>query len=353
MDIQKYTSIIKSDEEIYMKFVLDCLGGDKAPLAVIDGTIKASKKRSDISFVLFGPKELIEKRIEEEKADKSRFEIIDSSYDVTNDDVPLSVIKDKRDSSLGKALSYVKDNEIDALLTTASTGATLTGSIFKVGRIQGVYRPGLLATIPSRAGHLVRLLDVGANMDCKADYLYQFALMGNEFLKMTGVTSPKIALLSVGMEEEKGNALTHEVFSLLKADKSLNFIGNIEGDHVLKGEADLVVCDGFAGNVFVKSLEEAAYFVSDAFTHAIKKNIITKIGALFQLKELNKVKGLFKYANEACAPLLGLKKLVVKMHGKSTDNNVCSCILQVATLAENKLIDKIQKVIENSLEREE
>jgi glycerol-3-phosphate acyltransferase PlsX len=329
-----------------MKFIIDCYGGDFSPEEIVKGVILASKKEKEISYVLVGKKEEIESLLENNKADKTRFEIIDAREVFTNNDQPTLIVHGKENTSLSKALMALRSREdVDALLTAGSTGATLAGSIFKIGRVKGVLRPCLMATLPSRTGKLVRVLDIGANMDAKPEYLYQYALMANELVKLTGVDNPRIGLLNVGKEEEKGNELTHAAFKLLKEDKELNFIGNIEGDHVLKGEADIVVCDAFAGNVLIKSLEEAAYFVSDAFQAAIKKNIFTKLGALFQLHELKKVKLLFKYANEASAPLLGIKKLVIKMHGKSKAKNVEAVILETKKLAHGKLNEKIENAV--------
>lgn len=332
-----------------MKFIIDCYGGDYSPDEIVKGVILASQKEKDISYILVGKKEEIETLLKDNKTDLSRFEIIDAREVFTNDDQPTLIVHGKEETSLSKALMTLKArDDVDALLTAGSTGATLAGSIFKIGRVPGVKRPCLMATLPSRTGKLVRVLDIGANMDAKAEYLYQYALMANELVKLTGVESPRIALLNVGKEEEKGNELTHEAFKLLSEDKNINFIGNIEGDHVLKGEADIVVCDAFAGNVFIKSLEEAAYFVSDAFQAAIKKNIFTKLGALFQLHELKKVKQLFKYANEASAPLLGIKKLVIKMHGKSKAHNVEAVILETKKLAHGKLNEKIENAVKEA-----
>ncbi len=330
-----------------MKIIVDTLLDDYGPKEVIKGTIKAASTRKDVHFILIGDEKLISSTIKEEKADIKQFTIVNSNQAILNTEHPVMAFKQKPNSSLALAYDLLrKDKDIDALVTPGSTGAALAGGIFKIGRIQGIHRPALMATLPTRKdGKLVRILDIGANMDCKAEYLVQFAEMASEFLKLNGIASPKIGLLNVGKEEGKGNSLTTEAYTLLKENKNINFCGNIEGDGVLKGEVDAVVCDGFAGNVFLKSLEETAYFVSDAFTHAIKKNAFTKFGALFQLKELKKVKGLFKYANQACAPLLGLKRLVVKMHGKSTAENVYAVLLETFNMIEGNLINKIEQSI--------
>lgn len=329
-----------------MKFVLDTCGNDLGPSAVVKGAVSALKKTSDLDLVLVGNEEELLKLLAENKADMTHFEIVDAKEVFTNDEKPTDILKNHEETTLYKALIVLKDdNNIDAMISGGSTGAILTGGMLRIGRIPGVLRPCLMATIPARTGQLVRILDIGANMDSKPEYLHQYALMVNEYLKLEGNPNPRIGLLNVGKEEEKGNALTHEVFELLRNDKRLNFVGNIEADHVVEGEADAVICDAFAGNVFIKSLEGASYFVSDAFQAAIKKNIFTKFGALFQLHELKKIKKLFKLANNASAPLLGVKKLIVKMHGKSKPENVEAIILGTVNLAKGGLTEKIQDVI--------
>lgn len=330
-----------------MKILIDCLGGDKAPEEIVKGIVLAKKERKDVEFTLVGPKDSIESIIMHNSGLVSDFEIIDAKYNVTNDDKPISVIRDKKDSSLGQCLQLLSSNsDYDAILSAASTGAILTGSIFKVGRLDGVLRPCMLATMPTRGkNQLVRIMDVGANMDSKPEYLYQYAVMGNEYLKILGIEKPRIRLLSVGMEDEKGNSLVHETFPLLKNDPELNFLGNIEGDHVLKGDADLVITDGFAGNIFLKTVEDSASFVKDGFMNAIKHNIFTKICALPMLKYLNQVKAIFAYAQKACSPFLGIKKLVVKMHGKADCLTAKSCALETISYLENHLIETLSNAI--------
>lgn len=330
-----------------MKIILDVLGGDAAPAAPIEGAIAALKKNADLNLILVGPKPAIEEAFQKAGIDASRYEIIHAEEAVLNTDHPANFLRTKPNCSMALAFQTLKDREdVDAFLGAGPTGAMLSGCIFKVGRIPGVKRPALLATLPTKNGGLVRLTDAGANMDCKPEYLVQFAKMANEYLKVLGIEKPRIGLLSVGMEEGKGNELTKTVFPLLKEDPDLNFIGNVEGDKVLDGICDLVVSDGFAGNVFVKSLEGGAYFVSDLFKEAVMGNPWRKIGALFQLKGLKNVKKPFKYANNSCAPLLGCKKLVVKCHGKSKALNFASALEEVMNYAKEHLVEKVAKAIE-------
>lgn len=328
-----------------MKILVDVLGGDNAPSAVIDGALSALEKEPDLELILVGPEKAIKDAASKKGIDASRIEIIPSEVAVTNNDHPTVFLKEKPDSSLALCFETLrKRNDIGALVSAGPTGALLTGTVLRVGRLPGVARPALIATLPTRANSFVRLCDAGANMDCKPEYLVQFALMADVYLRLIGIDTPRIATLSVGQEEGKGNDLVKAVYAELK-EAPINFVGNIEGDHVLRGEADLVVCDGFAGNVFLKSLEEGATFVSDLFKAAIKRNIFSKFGALFQLKGLKECKKPFDHARKACAPLLGAKKLVLKCHGKSQAETFEATILEGYRLAKLGLQEKIAEAI--------
>ena len=329
-----------------MKILLDVLGGDNAPEAPLEGAIDALKEFPDLNLVLSGPAKIIEEKLTKAGIPSSRYEILPAETSVLNTDHPANFLRTKPDCSMAVAFSAMKErDDIDAFLGAGPTGAMLSGCIFKLGRIPGVKRPGLIATIPTKKETLVRVLDAGANMDCKPEYLVQFAKMANAYLKVLGIEKPRIGLLSVGMEEGKGNELVKEVFPLLKEDPELHFIGNVEGDKVLDGICDLLVCDGFDGNVFIKSLEGAAYFVSDLFKEAVMGTFVRKIGALFQLKALKKVKKPFHYANDAAAPLLGCKKLVVKCHGKSKARQFYGAIKEVMGYVNHHLIEKVTEAI--------
>ena len=335
-----------------MRILVDVLGGDNAPKAVLEGAVAALQKEADLELILVGPQKEIESALDKGQIDRKRVEIIHSEVAVTNEDHPSLFIKQKPDSTLALCFDALrKRDDIDGMVSAGPTGALLTGTVLRIGRLPGVGRPALLATLPTRQGGFVRLLDAGANMDCKSEYLVQFAFMADSYLRMLGVESPRIATLSVGQEEGKGNEVVKETYEALKKT-SLNFIGNIEGDHVLRGEADIVVCDGFAGNIFLKSLEEGAYFISDLFKAALYRNIFTKLGALLQLKGLKKVKEPFNHAKKACAPLLGAKKLVLKCHGKSEAETFEATILEGYRLAKLGLQEKIAEAI-SSINTEE
>ena len=329
-----------------MKILVDVLGGDNAPKAVIEGAISALNKKKDLELALVGPRKEIEEAFNKAKIDPSRYEIIESNEAVLNTDHPSLFIKEKPNCSMALAFEELrKRDDLGGFVSAGPTGALLTGAILRIGRIQGVARPCLMATIPTRTEKLCRVLDAGANMDCKPEYLYQFAVMADTYLKVLGEEKPRIATLSVGQEEGKGNEVSKAAYELLKASE-LNFVGNIEGDHVLKGEADIVVCDGFSGNVFLKSLEEACYYISDKFKAAIFKNIFTKLGALTMKKHLGKISELIKAAKKASAPLLGVKKLVLKAHGKAKHDAICLSLLEAHDLLKKNIQETIAKAID-------
>ena len=328
-----------------MKILVDVLGGDNAPKAVLEGAVNALKKEAELHLVLVGPKQAIEDAMKQAAIPEERYTVIPSEEAVLNTDHPSLFLKQKPNSSMALCFDALRKSEdIDAMVSAGPTGALLTGTVLRIGRLAGVSRPALIATLPTRNGSFVRLCDAGANMDCKAEYLVQFALMADVYLRLIGVENPRVATLSVGQEEGKGNEVVKETYQSLK-QLPLNFVGNIEGDHVLRGESDLVVCDGFAGNVFLKSLEEGATFIGDLFKEALYRNIFTKLGALLQLKGLKKVKEPFNHARKACAPLLGAKKLVLKCHGKAEAETFEATILEGARLTKLGLQEKIAAAI--------
>ena len=329
------------------KILVDVHGGDSAPKAPLEASKIALNSRKDLNLVLCGKKETIEGFIQKEKLDASRIEIVDAPDTVLNSDHPSTFLLQKPNSSLSKGFgAFANRDDIDGMVSSGPTGALLTGGVLKIKRMDGVKRPALIATLPTKNdGQMVRLVDAGANMDCKPEYLVQFALMADVYAKVLGIPSPRIGLLNVGMEEGKGNDLAKEVYAQLKANKELNFIGNVEGDKAMDGLCDILIADGFAGNVFLKGLEGGAYYVSDLFKSAIKRNIFSKFGALFQLKGLKEAKKPFKLASAACAPLLGCKKLVVKCHGKASAETLASGILECAKYADENLLNKIEAAI--------
>lgn len=342
-----------NDEVISMKILVDAMGGDNAPVDVVKGAIEALKKENDLSLVLIGDEAKIQSLLEKEDASLiKRIEIVGSKSVVTNEDHPSLFLKAKADSSMAMCFERLRtDEEIAGMISAGPTGALLTGSILRIGRLPGVHRPALISTLPTRGGNTVSLLDSGANTDTKTEYLVQFALMGNVYLKALGKNNPRVGLLNIGSEEGKGNDLVKETYPLLK-ELPINFIGNIEPDHIQKDEVDLVVADGFNGNILLKGIEGGAGYVAGLFKGAMKHSIFTKIGALFLLRSIKKYTKPLKDAINDCAPLLGIKKLVIKCHGKGTALTFEQTILKTAYLAKQNLLKNMEESISSALKVE-
>lgn len=330
-----------------MKIVVDAFGGDYAPHEIVLGCIEAVKRNPEVNLVLAGDKDQLEKEFMQDMYASDRIEIIHAPDIITNNDHPAMAIKSKPSSSIVVAYDYLRKND-DAigLISAGSTGATLTGAILKLGRIKNVSRPALAPILPTLTGGQVLLCDCGANMDCKPMHLEHFALMGNAYMKAQGIKNPKIALLNVGTEDEKGDELTKEAFALLKANKNINFVGNIEARDVLKGNVDVVVCDGFAGNVCLKTIEGTVELLLGLIKQEVKASVWASIGyAGFMKGAFKKVKAKMDYKKFGGAPLLGTAKIVIKCHGNSKAGSIANAIDQVMTLHKNGMIENISEAV--------
>lgn len=325
-----------------MKVVLDAFGGDNAPVEMIEGAILALEANKDLTVVLTGDEEKIKAVL---NGRTERIEIVDAKDVITNDESPTLAIRQKKDSSLVRAFDLLKEDEkVVGLVSSGSTGAVLTGAIMKIGRIKGISRPALCPCLPTKGDNPVMICDSGANVDCKSEHLLHFAIMSSAYYSaLTGSESPRIALLNNGAEEHKGNELTKETYQLMKT-LPINFVGNCEAGEVMSGDVDVVVCDGFAGNVLLKSVEGTAAVMSGMIKKNAKKNLITKIGALFMGK-FKEIKTKMDVKKHGGAPFLGCKKIVVKAHGSAKREIVRNTLLQVVNLYENKLIEKIEGLI--------
>ncbi len=328
-----------------MKIVVDIFGGDHAPHETVKGCVEALNEKDGFSLILTGMKDLIENELKKYKYDASRIEIVDAKDVITNEEVPTSAIKQKKESSLVLALSRTKnDPDVIGLVGAGSTGAFLAGGIFNVGRIKGVQRPALAPVLPTKTGGVVTVVDCGANIDCRPEFLAQFAMMGSAYMKAAyGVENPKVALVSNGTEDKKGNELTSEAFKLLKG-LPINFVGNMEAREAVSGDYDVLVCDGFVGNVLIKSVEGTASMVMKMVKNAIMGSTSAKIGyALFMKKAFNKLKNDMDYSNKGGAPLLGIEKIMVKSHGSSKAATIKASIFQVIRMHEHKLVENIKE----------
>lgn len=329
-----------------MKIVLDAFGGDYAPYEIVAGAVKALQANEKLKLVLVGDKDRITEILQSLVFVSDRLEIVHAPDVVSMDEVPTVAIRTKKTSSIVVAYDYLKQNEdAVALISAGSTGATLTGAVLKLGRIKNISRPALAPILPTVNDNGTMLLDCGANAECKPEHLLHFAYMGNEYMKAMGVKKPRIALLNIGTEEEKGSEMIKEAHQLLKADKKINFVGNIEARDILRGNVDVVVSDGFSGNICLKTIEGVAEVLFGELKEATHANLKSKIGGLLLKKNLYGIKQKYDYRKVGGAPLLGVSKIVLKCHGNSKADSIATTIEQAYTLASRKMIEKVAKAV--------
>ena len=301
----------------YTKVALDAMGGDYAPVEMIKGAIDAVNKRKDIKVALVGKEAVIKEELGKYTYDKDQVEIVNAEEVIETAEPPVNAIRKKKDSSIVVAMNMVKRGEADALVSAGSSGAILVGGQVIVGRIKGVERPPLAPLLPTKKGFSL-LIDCGANVDARASHLVQFAKMGSIYMEhVMGVKNPKVAIVNIGAEEEKGNALVKETFPLLKACKDIHFIGSIEARNIPYGDADVIVCEAFAGNIILKLYEGVGGVLVDKIKEGMMQSLRSKIGALLVKPALKTTLKSFDASEYGGAPLLGLNGLVVKTHGSS------------------------------------
>lgn len=298
-----------------MKVIVDAMGGDNAPNEIIKGSIEALKE-TDIELILVGNEEIIIRELEKYDYDNNKVEVLNASDLITNDDDPAVAIRRKKDSSMVVALKALAQGKGDAFISAGNTGAILAGGLFIVKRIPGVERAALTSVYPTLKGNAL-LVDAGANVDTKAEYLLQFGVMGSIYMEhIRDIKNPKVGLVNIGAEESKGNSLTKEAYNLLK-ETDINFIGNIEGRDIPAGLAHVIVADGFVGNVVLKLTEGMASSIFSLLKDAFMTNTRTKLSALLIKPQIEELKGMMDYREYGSAPLLGVKKPVFKAHGSS------------------------------------
>ncbi len=326
-----------------MKIIVDGMGGDNAPESTVKGSIDAINQFG-IHIIITGPEEIITKELAKYQYPKDKLEILNATDIITNDDDPAIAIRRKKDSSLVVGLNALKDGLGEGIISAGNTGALLAGGLFIVKRIEGIDRAAITLLYPTLKGASL-LLDAGANMDSKPEYLQQFALMGSIYMEeVMGKKNPKVGLINVGTEDSKGNQLAKETFQLLK-DSPINFVGNIEGRDLPMGDVDVMVCDGFVGNIALKLTEGLASSIFSLLKKAFLSNLKTKIGALLLKGQMSELKKTMDYREYGGAPLLGTKKPVVKAHGSSDSYAIKNGIGQLKTFIEKDVI----KAIENKL----
>ena len=314
-----------------VKVAVDAMGGDNAPAEIIQGVAEALKASTEVQVLLVGREEILREELAKVSCPQERLEIIPASEVITTAEPPVQAIRSKKDSSMVKALSMVRDGEADAFVSAGSSGAVLVGGQLIIGKQRGIKRAPLAPLIPTENGAAL-LIDCGANVDARADHLVQFAQMGSIYMKhVMGVESPRVALVNIGAEEEKGNALVKETMPLLKECEGINFIGSIEARDIPSGYADVIVCDAFVGNVILKMYEGVSSTLLSVLKQTIKSSLKTMIGGLLINKSLKNALKKFDSSQYGGAPLLGLKGLVVKCHGSSTHKEIKTAILQCVT----------------------
>lgn len=326
-----------------MRIAIDVMGGDNAPRAIVDGSILALEEYG-VELYLVGLKNEILKYLRVEDQKNPKVNIVEASEIINVDEAPVNAIKHKKDSSLAVGLKLVKDGTCDAFISAGSTGAFLAGSLLKVGRIKGIDRPALSPLIPTLIGNCM-IIDAGANVDCKSRNLQQFAIMGSIYMeKVMGINNPRVGLLNIGAEASKGNELTKESFELIKAS-GVNFVGNIEARDIISGVCDVCVCDGFAGNVLLKTTEGVAMTLFKLLKNEFMKNLKTKLGAILLKGSLKNIKKRFDYSEVGGAPFLGINGIMIKAHGSSDAKAIMNAVRQAKLLHDNKCIDTIMNEI--------
>ncbi len=325
------------------RIAIDAMGGDNAPFEVVKGVVEASKSVK-YKLALVGKEEVILNELKKYKYDESKIEVIDAREVVENCDNPTDAIKNKKNSSMVVGLNLVKEEKALALVSAGNTGALLTGATIIVGRIKGVKRPALATMLPSEKNRVL-MLDSGANVDAKAEYLLQYAQMGSIYFEnVLGKEKPSVGLVNIGSEREKGNALVKEAYSLLEDAKNINFVGNVEARDITLGNVDVIVCDAFVGNVILKVMEGLGKTVLKILQRALLSSLRSKIGALIAKPAFKKVKDeFFDYDDIGGAPFLGLKGLVVKAHGSSKANAIVGAIKQCEKFIDADMVSKISE----------
>ena len=327
-----------------MRIAIDGMGGDNAPAEIIKGCVEAAALVPD-EFYLVGDRTLLEKELKKYKYKQEQIHIIHASEVIENEDAPVRAVRTKKDSSMVVGLNLVKKQEADLFISAGNSGALMAGSLFILGRIQGIDRPAIATTYPILGKGVSMLVDSGANAECKPNNLLEFATMGSIYMeKVLGVKEPKVGLVNLGTEETKGTTVLKAAHELLSKSQ-LNFKGNVEAREVPMGVVDVIVCDGFTGNVILKLTEGLALRIFKLIKSKFTSGLIPKMGAALLSGKLKEIKQEFDYSEYGGAPILGVKGAVVKMHGSSEANGVKNTILKGIPFAKNHVVQIIQNSV--------
>ena len=337
-----------------VKIAIDAMGGDFAPREQVLGAVTALNKDKDLSVILCGDEAQIKAVLSECQYDESRVEIVHTTEVITMEDSPAMAVKTKKDSSTVVAFRLVKEGRADGVVSSGSTGAVLTAGVLILRRIKGVSRPGLCPIIPNHNGGGTFICDCGANLECTPENLVHFATMASIYATAAyGIENPRVGLLNNGTEDHKGLQLQQEVNALLKENKTLNYVGNVEGRDLMYGDIDVMVADGFTGNIAIKSVEGCGKAVSSIMKREFKRNVFAKLRALLCMDIIKKIRGGLDYEAVGGAMFLGLQKAVVKGHGNSKARGFAVCIAQAANAARGQMVEKIGEILATTMSSEE
>ncbi len=331
-----------------MRIAIDGFGGDNSPDEVVKGAVAAAKEYG-VTVVITGDTKKLDECFDRLGLSKKGVEFENADGVIRIEDDPKQILKEKKNSSMGVALSMVADGRADAMVSAGSTAALVMGGTLTVKRIKGIKRPSLTPILPGTDSSYI-LLDGGANLDCRSEMLYQFAIMGSVYMnKIMGIENPRVGLLNVGAEEEKGRELEQQTYELLKNSR-LNFIGNVEARNAALGGADVLVTDGFTGNVYLKTVEGMGKFMKGALKGIFYRNVLTKIGALFTMKGIKQISRQMDYRETGGSPLLGTAHPVIKAHGSSDALAFKNAIRQAKQFVEKSVISEIEAALSTSEE---
>lgn len=332
---------------------LDAMGGDNAPAEIVKGAVDAVSFRGDIKVKLVGQEDVVREELVKYSYPQERIEVVDAPEVIEMAEPPVQAIRTKKQSSMVVGMNLVKQKEADAFVSAGSSGAVLVGGQTIVGRIKGIKRPPLAPLIPTESG-VSLLIDCGANVDARPEHLVQFAKMGSIYMeKVVGVKNPRVAIVNIGAEEEKGNALVKETFPLLRACTDLNFVGSIEAREIPHGGADVIVCEAFVGNVILKLYEGLSSTLVGAIKQGLMSTLKSKIGAALALPAMKATLKAFDATEYGGAPLLGLNGLVVKTHGNSKAKEITNSIYQCVAFRENDINGIIKEKIVDTEQEDE